>query len=195
MKTAILIALTAVSLPVMAQSPGTPQFTDKGELVVPTDYREWIFLSSGLGMTYGPISQANSDRPPMFDNVFVSPAAYRAFLATGKWPEKAMFVLEVRSSQSKGSINNGGHYQNERVGFQVEVKDSSRFPGNGWAFFGVGSGKTARMIPRDGACYTCHPDKGAVDNTFVQFYPTLLPIAKEKGTLTPAYLAASGEGH
>jgi hypothetical protein len=27
-----------------------------------------------------------------------------------------------------------------------------------------------------------------VDTTFVQFYPTLLPIARAKGTLTPAYL-------
>ena len=39
-------------------------------------------------------------------------------------------------------------------------------------------------------CYSCHPANGAVDNTFVQFYPTLLAIAKEKGTLNPAYLAA-----
>jgi hypothetical protein len=27
-----------------------------------------------------------------------------------------------------------------------------------------------------------------VDTTFVQFYPTLFPIAKEKGTLSASYL-------
>jgi len=27
-----------------------------------------------------------------------------------------------------------------------------------------------------------------VDTTFVQFYPTLLPLAKEKGTLSAAYV-------
>jgi hypothetical protein len=27
-----------------------------------------------------------------------------------------------------------------------------------------------------------------VDTTFVQFYPTLLPVAKAKGTLSSAYL-------
>jgi hypothetical protein len=27
-----------------------------------------------------------------------------------------------------------------------------------------------------------------VDTTFVQFYPTLLPIAKKKGTLSEAFL-------
>ena len=29
-----------------------PQYTNGTSLVRPTDYREWIFLSSGLGMTY-----------------------------------------------------------------------------------------------------------------------------------------------
>ena len=37
-------------------------------------------------------------------------------------------------------------------------------------------------------CYSCHAEHAAVDTTFVQFYPTLLPIAKGKGTLSPAYL-------
>jgi hypothetical protein len=147
-------------------------------------------------MTYGPIGEAGGNRHIMFDNVFVTPPAYRAFVATGKWPEKTMFVLEARGAVNKGSINNDGHYQSERMAYEAEVKDSSRFPGNGWAFFGLDEGRTAKMIPRTASCYTCHPAKGAVDNTFVQFYPTLLPIAKEKGTLTEAYLkAAAADAH
>lgn len=202
MKTTIMIVLAAGAVAVILAQPttetprssGEPQFTKDNQLVVPADYREWIFLSSGLGMTYGPLGEANANRPPMFDNVFVAPAAYRSFMEAGKWPEKTMFVLEVRSSISKGSINNGGHYQSERMGFEAEVKDSSRFPGNGWAFFALGSGSTAKMIPRSASCYTCHPEKAAVDNTFVQFYPTLLPVAKAKGTLTPSYVSAAA-GH
>ena len=196
MRTATLLVLfvgaAAVTLPQQNSSrvPGSPQFTAGNELVVPSDYREWIFLSSGLGMTYGPIGEASGNRPLLFDNVFVAPAAYRAFLSSGKWPEQTIFVLEARSSVSKGSINNGGHYQSDRVAFEAEVKDSSRFPGNGWAFFALGNAKTAKMIPRSATCYSCHPDKGAVDNTFVQFYPTLLPVAKAKGTLAPGYAAA-----
>jgi hypothetical protein len=49
-------------------------------------------------------------------------------------------------------------------------------------------GKTAKMIPQTEDCYSCHADHGAVDTTFVQFYPTLMPIAKSKGTLAAAYL-------
>jgi len=148
MKTLTTIALGVATVAVLlAQTSDTPKFTDNGELVVPNDYREWIYLSSGLGMTYGPIADASADRSPMFDNVFVAPTAYRAFVSSGKWPEKTMFVLEARSSNSKGSINNGGHYQTDRMGFEIEVKDTSRFPGNGWAFFQP-DGKTAKMIPR-----------------------------------------------
>lgn len=167
-----------------------PEYTKDNQMVLPSHYREWIFLSAGLGMFYGPAENLSGDRAQTFDNVFVTPDAYQSFLQTGKWPEKTMFALEVRRSASKGSINNAGHYQSDVEGVEVEVKDSSRFPGNGWAFFGFGKGSVAKMIPTSGTCYTCHPAKGAVDNTFVQFYPTLLPIAKQKGTLNPAYVAA-----
>ena len=158
-----------------------PQYTKDGRLVSPKDYREWIFVSSGLGMTYRP---ANSAKPadPHFDNVFVNPPAYRAFLATGKWPEKTMFVLEVRSSASRGSINNGGHYQSGDFSLSAEVKDSSRFAGK-WEFFTLpATGEPGEALPKSAGCVACHSKNGAVDNTFVQFYPTLLPVAKAKGT-------------
>ena len=200
--TIILLAVVAAAGGWMLQkaaepaASNVPEYTQDNQLRMPSHYREWIFLSSGLGMTYGPAAEANRSMGPMFDNVFVTPAAYHSFLETGKWPEKTMFVLEVRAATSKGSINNGGHYQSDVHAIEVEVKDTSRFPGNGWAFFGFGDSNTAKMIPVTGSCYTCHPTKGAVDNTFVQFYPTLLPIAIQKGTLNPAYVAAAAaEAH
>ena len=33
-----------------------PEYTKDGKLSRPLNYREWIFLSSGLGMTYGPLA-------------------------------------------------------------------------------------------------------------------------------------------
>jgi hypothetical protein len=44
------------------------------------------------------------------------------------------------------------------------------------------------MISRDNDCYGCHKAHAAVDSTFVQFYPTLLPLAKARGTLAASYL-------
>jgi hypothetical protein len=179
------LALATTGLILAADNDG-PRFTADGRLMPPSNYREWVYLSSGLGMTYGPVANAVRDGNPAFDNVFVNPAAYKSFLKTGTWPDQTIFVLEARASQSKGSINNGGRYQTERIAIESEVKDEKRFPGK-WAFFGfANSDAPAKMIPATASCYSCHRQHGAVDNTFVQFYPTLLDIAKQKNTLRSA---------
>ncbi len=158
-----------------------PQYTADGRLRMPANYREWVFLSSGLGMTYGPMA---AEGEPRFDNVFVSPSAYRRFLATGRWPDRTVMVLEVRGSQSNGSINRNGHFQTGIVGIEVHLKDEKRFPKQ-WAFFGFDEGAApAKVVPPTANCYSCHEQHGAVDTTFVQFYPTLLKAAQEKGTVT-----------
>ena len=194
MKTIVAVVLMlAFALLAAAQPP--VEFTTDNKLRLPANYREWVYLSSGLGMTYGPASDANRGHAPWFDNVFVNPSAYRSFLETGKWPEKTAFVLEIRSAVEKGSINNAGHFQGELVAIEMELKDSARFGGDGWSFYAFGKSDKAAQIPKTAACYTCHPQKGAVDNTFVQFYPTLLKIAKEKGTLNPGYVAAEAAEH
>ena len=46
MKYAPILVLTLIV------SAAEPQFTADGQLVRPADYREWIYLSSGLGMNY-----------------------------------------------------------------------------------------------------------------------------------------------
>ena len=178
------IALSAST----ATAARTPVYTDDGRLTLPEDYREWIYLSSGFDMAYSPQARAGHH---MFDNVFVEPSAYQAFLATGTWPDKTMLILEVRGAKGEGSINKTGHYQDTEVmGLEVHLKDASHFP-EGWAFFGFDGSKPATMIPRTADCYSCHAKHTAVDNTFVQFYPTLLPIATAKGTLSAAYRAES----
>ncbi len=179
--TAVLCIAAALTGADQPPQPDTPRYNTNGELLLPANYREWIFLSSGLGMNYGPMAAMAGDENPPFDNVFVAPAAYRSFLQTGHWPDKTVLLLEVRSAQSKGSINNGGHFQSDLRGVEAEVKDEGRFPGK-WAFFGLGRGTAGKQIPTTASCYSCHAKNGAVDNTFVQFYPTLLSVAKEKGT-------------
>ncbi|MGI9102152.1 MAG: cytochrome P460 family protein [Terriglobales bacterium] len=171
-------------------APAHPKYTADERLEFPAEYREWIFLSSGVDMSYGPGANMGHS---MFDNVFVNPEAYKAFQQTGTWPDKTMLVLEVRGADTKGSINKNGKYQNnDMMGAEVHVKDEARFPGK-WAFFGFGNdGKPAKMIPLKADCYSCHQQHGAVDTTFVQFYPTLLEVAKKKGTLSAGYVKEAG---
>jgi hypothetical protein len=159
-----------------------PEYTSDGQMKVPEHYREWVYLTSGFDMSYTPGAGAPDHH--MFDNVFVNPEAYQAFLKTGTWPDKTMLVLENRGAEGKGSINQRGNFQGtDRMGLEVHVKDSARFPGK-WAFFAFGDKKTAKMIPQSASCYSCHSEHASVDTTFVQFYPTLLPVAKSKGTLS-----------
>lgn len=63
---------------------------------------------------------ADPNGPPQFDNVFVRPSAYHDYLKTGRWPEKTMFVLEVRRALTEGSINKGGQFQGDIIGVEVE---------------------------------------------------------------------------
>jgi len=182
----IAVALSVSHMtPVEAQevvNSDLPRFGADNELARPENYREWIYLSSGIGMSYNASANAAGNPNPPFDNVFVSPAAYRSFLKTGAWPENTMFVLELRGSASEGSINRQGRFQQQLLGIEVEVKSSSRFPGK-WAFYEFGRANTsAKPLPTTAGCYSCHAQNGAVDNTFVQFYPTLADIAREKGS-------------
>jgi hypothetical protein len=102
-----------------------------------------------------------------------------------------MFVLEIRSATGQGSINNAGHYQGAVQAIEAEVKDEKRFPQK-FAYFGFGGEDKATALPADSSCNTCHGQNAAVENTFVQFYPTLLEVAKAKGTLNPAFLQKAG---
>jgi hypothetical protein len=186
---AALLAAALLPLTAFTQDDATsttPRYTSDAQLKVPESYREWIYLSSGFDMSYSKAAMSGMDHH-MFDNVFVNPAAYKAFVKTGTWPDKTMLVLEVRGAEGRGSINQKGNYQGTVMGLEVHVKDEARFPGK-WAFFGFDDGKTAKMIPTTADCYSCHAEHAAVDTTFVQFYPTLLPIAKSKQTLSAAYL-------
>jgi len=187
---ALLLAVAAPTPQAKTNNESTtnsPVYTADGNLKFPAQYREWVYVTSGVDMSYGPGADMGHS---MFDNVFVNPEAYKAFLQTGTWPDKTMLVLEVRKAGNKGSINKNGHFQTgEVMGREVHVKDEARFAATGkWAFFDSEDGMTGKLLPKEMDCYSCHAQHGAVDTTFVQFYPTLLEIAKKKNTLSPAYL-------
>ncbi len=217
----IVAAFTTHGQSRVAANANAPSYTSDGQLHLPVNYRQWVYLTTGFDMSY---TASMSMDHHMFDNVFVNPESYQAFLKTGTWPDKTMLVLEVRGAKSKGSINQTGNFQDTEVmGLEVHVKDESRFHSQGnWAFFGFeatsvpspaasstgakaadsyenrpsatssgGALPTSKMTPVSTACYSCHAQHAAVDTTFVQFYPTLLPIAQSRSTLSPNYTKES----
>ena len=184
----VLILVACLALLAAASAPDEkksvkPQYDAKGELLRPTDYRDWMFLSAGFGMNYSP----DPGDHEMFTNVFVQRWAYDEFVKSGKWPEQSMFVIDERDAASRSSINQKGHYQTDLMGLAVEVKDSARNPDK-WAYYAFNSdneaaaGKSAGAMPKGNGCWSCHEAHAAVEHTFVQFYPTLKVVAKKFGT-------------
>lgn len=191
---AVIVALIlcgAASEAVLARSQtkeakgGELSYTSDGRMNFPEDYREWTYLTSGMDMSYTASGAADHH---MFDNVFVTPASYRSFLESGKWPDRTVFVLEVRGARSGVSINQRGLTQSPEVmGYEVHVKDS-HLPG-GFGFFEFDEKHApSKIVARPASCYSCHEMHGAVDTTFVQFYPTLIGVAKQKGTVSAEFL-------
>lgn len=175
----VLLASRASKVSAANQEENQPNYSKDGKLVLPSNYREWFFLTSGLGMNYSTGVSAH----PMFTNVFVPPESYKAFKSTGKWPDKTQFVLELVQPATHGSINKGGHYQNTLMGWDIEVKDSSR--PQQWTYYNFDAKDTAADPIASTACLKCHTANAAVENTFVQFYPTLLDFSVEKGLIKP----------
>lgn len=192
----LILAYAALSGLVAQQPPADgPRFTNGTSLLRPTNYREWPFIGSSLGLAYTQVSDARQAAPP-FANVFVNPSSYRAFMQTGKWPDGTILILEVRRSSSDGALVKGGRYQTpEILVLEAQVKDS-RLP-DGWAFFSWGPGRALKEVADpapstaavngEGTCVECHTKHAAVERTFVQYYPTLLEVARQKGTLNPGF--------
>jgi Cytochrome P460 len=192
----ILSLSGAIGLSLAARAPQAPQdgpaYVNGNSLVRPRDYPSWAFLGAGLGLTYQS-ETAGSPAEPRFSNVFVNPSSHRAFLETGKWPNGTVFILEARRSQTAGTPLTGGRFQGDLVGIEAEVKDS-RFP-DGWAFFNFLQRNTNNLLdvaePLSGdalaPCVLCHTEHTAVERTFVQFYPRMLEVARQKGTVKPGF--------
>jgi hypothetical protein len=179
------------SAPVRVRVGDGPTYTADGQLRFPEKYREWVFLGSGLDMSYDPKPMVMGQG--MFNNVFVNPEAYRVYQATGHWPEGTEIVLENRGAESARSINKAGRTQSaELMGLETHVLDSAHVDpaakGDGWGFYGFDNKVSAKVIARPAECYRCHEQHAAVDTTFVQFYPTLMEAAEKHKTLSAGYL-------
>ncbi len=168
------------ALPLLALlTAAGPRYTPSGDLIPPTDYREWVFLGAGLDMSYSadPARAGMS----MFDDVFAEPTAWAQFKRTGHWPDGTMLVLEARGAASHGSINLQGHYQADAMGAEIHVRDQARFKG-GWGFFSLDGAEAGKLINYQASCYACHRKNAALDTTFVQFYPMAKAVAVSLGT-------------
>src|ERR1035438_1916080 len=72
----VLLFSAAFSQNAMSPSSG-PEYTSDSQLKFPEHYRDWVYLTTGFDMSYNPAMRMGHH---MFDNVFVNPEAYKAFV-------------------------------------------------------------------------------------------------------------------
>lgn len=173
----VLVLLIVLALAVSSfANQGAPlrvaNFDEAGNLVIPDNFDEWVFLGSSLGMGY---SQDNfdPDSPGMFQIVRMEPQAYRAFLESGEFVDGTMIALHFYGSQKHISINRSGFVMDDLHFAEIHFKDSERYP-DGFNFFTFNPGDaTAAEVALPNDCVECHKKDGAYDGVFVQFYPTI----------------------
>jgi len=166
-----------------------PKFNERGELVQPKGYREWVFIGAPLtphGLNGGAAGF------PEFHNVYVEPAVYSYYIANGTWPEGAMMVKELQLTKpgtfadgSRLEVSGRGYFPGTPNGMDISVKDSKRFAKtNGWGFFNFGHHAPPYAATSKEAtvqeCAGCHIASAHEDMVFSGFYQLLAPLPTER---------------
>src|SRR5207237_2443811 len=111
------LPITVLSWPVFlgatmfgaAPARSAAQFEGKHTLLRPEDYREWVFVGSSLGLRY----EEGKKLPEQLEykNVYIDPAAYRAYKETGAFPQGTVLVLETAAGEEKKEPGLRGSFQ------------------------------------------------------------------------------------
>ncbi len=158
-------------------SPRTmPAYDRDGALILPQDWRQWVFAGSSLGLSYAQGGPAGME---MFHETLMEPTAYQHFADTGTFREGTMFALVLHDIGEGVLPARRGRFAAELSTVEMAVKDSTRRP-EGWAYYNFrgpdGLRNTARAMPKE-SCYSCHIQHAKRDNVFLQFYPLLENVA------------------
>jgi hypothetical protein len=152
-----------------------PHFNAANELVKPDNYREWMYIGTGLTPHDKNDGEASF---PEFHNVYMSRPAWEAWRASGEFADGTVLVKELLSVGETEAISGKGYFQGEFSTVAVMVKDKQRFankPGN-WGFFIYGGDSAAGAAAPafdDAGCAQCHVDHAQKDLVFTQYYPIL----------------------
>jgi Cytochrome P460 len=158
-----------------------PEYTAAGELILPKDFHEWVYVGSPL--TPNALNGGNAGFPE-FHNVYIEPGSYEIFKQTHEFPEGTILFKELQltlpaenADGSRTEPSGRGYFPGKFNGADVTVKDSKRFAEtNGWGYFNFNhhepKAPTAKVKAKD-ECGYCHIASAKKDEVWVQFYPLL----------------------
>jgi len=125
----------------LTRSRQLPQYTDSGDLKLPTNWRQWIFV--GEPLTPNALNGGHANFPE-YHNVYIEPGSYAIYKKTGVFPEGTIFVKELQLTLTPAENPDGSRTEPSGRGFfpgafngaDVTVKDTKRFADSGgWGYF------------------------------------------------------------
>ena len=158
-----------------------PEYTSTGELILPKNFHEWVYVGSPL--TPNALNGGTAGFPE-YHNVYIEPGSYEIFKQTGQFPEGTILFKELQltlqaenSDGSRTEPSGRGYFPGKFNGADVTVKDSKRFPEtNGWGYFNFNhhepKAPTAKVKSKDECAY-CHIASAKKDMVWTQFYRLL----------------------
>ena len=159
-----------------AQARELPQYTASGELILPKDYRQWVYVGSPL--TPNALNGGHAAFPK-YHNVYIEPGSYAIYKETGAFPEGTMFYKELQLTLkpeenpdgSRTEPSGRGFFPGALAGAEVSIKDTKRFAtSGGWGYFEFGHSepKLASTSARTtGECAYCHIDHAKRDLVWI----------------------------
>jgi hypothetical protein len=166
-----------------AQTSGRylPEYTASGDLILPKNFHEWVYVGSPL--TPNALNGGTANFPE-FHNVYIEPGAYKIFQETHEFPEGTILFKELQltlpGDSPDGSLtepSGKGYFPGKYNGADATVKDSKRFAAtNGWGYFNFNhhepKAPTAKVKAKEECAY-CHIASAKKDEVWTQFYPLL----------------------
>ena len=156
-----------------------PEYTASGELILPKNFSEWVYVGSPL--TPHALNGGKAGFPE-FHNVYIEPVSYEIYKKTNVFPEGTIFFKELQLTLpgenpdgSRTEPSGRGYFPGKFNGADVTVKDSKRYP-SGWGYYNFNhhepKAQTAKLQAQSDCGY-CHEASAKKDQVWTQFYPLL----------------------
>jgi hypothetical protein len=153
----------------------SPYVDDQGSITLPEVYRiDWACLGSWI---------VPDEKAPGygFHNVYTQRGTEAAYQETGRFPDSAILVKEIRKISSADLPTGHASWAGDMNLWFVMIKDTEgRFPGNpnwgngwGWAMFKADDPMKNVCTDFKKDCIGCHMPAKNTDWVFIQGYPDL----------------------
>jgi hypothetical protein len=178
----------------LTRSRQLPEYTASGDMKLPTNWRQWIFVGDPL--TPDALNGGHANFPE-YHNVYIEPGSYAIYKETGMFPEGTIFVKELQLTLkpeenpdgSRTEPSGRGYFPGDFNGADVTVKDTKRFAeSGGWGYFNFNHHEPKALTAKVKAkseCAFCHIASAKRDEVWTQFYRILdevpAPQSGEKG--------------